>query len=239
VLLTPTADSAVPIDELRLDYLSDGTRTIRGVVTRTITTSDVVEEYFHYVVDAETATFKAVPALSEKRSSFEKEPASPPPNLPPGGGDGCCDSICSGYANAQVIARDPILIELAKTTAIGNWANVDVRLPVPGCKWTKSGSIACEPRNPTPILNTHWFTSTCQKIGPFSSPFYFQETATANYYNWDFLSNNLRTDITQTVTIEFDAPLFTMVWGHQDSGESAITIFGTAGYTIQDTCWMY
>jgi hypothetical protein len=210
VILQAEEGSEVTLDELRIDYLSDGHRSLHG---RTVPTkATVVNESFSYIVNVEGGTYRTL--RLEKGDEVLSESASP--DLPPPG-DGCCANECDGSMAATVTTYDPINCSLTRTTSNGNWHN-HMNIVTQACQWTGSGNGTCWAANPS-CANTHWTKSTCYQNGPNNGPFYFYLKTTGNYYNYDFMNPSLRTDVSQWVALELNFGQPFVEWDQAQWGE--------------------
>ena len=128
---------------------------------------------------------------------------------------------------------DPVYEQLTRTHAGGTWNKVAISET--RCRLIDAGSGGCWAANPS-AFNTHWFASSCSYYDALSTGVDYN--AIGNYYNWDFLLPNLRTDVTQSVRIRLVHGTGVAVsFSHVDSGEASSLIYGSYYQTGTNTCF--
>lgn len=234
VELQPSPDAEVVLPGLRLAYNDDGTVVLSGHGAAKAGTGPAG---FDYSVDKRTGAYstKRIDAdriqklLSESRDPQAKKlSGSPGVPVSPSGPDnqnGVMAAIAPGEYSVYltVVAKDPVFIELARTTTFLQWYTY----PGGSVSWTAyDDSCWC---NPESVVNTHWFTSHCA----YGAPWYEGSSIVCNYneaeyYNWDFVFDSLATYVAQAVEAcgRNDA-YFEYGWDHQDGGEGSSLITGS------------
>lgn len=229
--LTPDPESTTVIPALRLDYLVDGRRALRGVF---ISQRGQEEELVFFRVDPASAIYRTfrpedLPVAGVRELTRHREKAKE--NLVLIQCE-CEEDPCEGSWTASVTTYDPIFLPLTETIGVANWHYVDT----PGvCKLISSGSPVCWAANPS-ALGTHWFNSAC--VGFNAEPFGVDYNTGGTYFNWDFGLNTLRTDVGQTVRIHLQHSIGVITsWSHTDGGEFAALIFGSFYQSGFNTCF--
>jgi hypothetical protein len=247
IQLRPEPTSEVLFEALDLDILTTGHRVLRG---RIVTTASSVDERIYFVADAVAGTYRAtrvermasddMPGLPLSEGS-EPSPATlrpmggaPPPSIPEPGDGGCsCIDRCAGSWSLSISTIDPVYEALTTTTANGSWGVTGSY----SCHWYYNGNGSCSAANPSSI-NTHWYTSGCQQTGPTSSFQNFNIQESGHYYNWDFGSNALITNVDQSVQITLLPDQGVSIgFSHQDSGEYSSFLGGYVAQTGSNNCF--
>lgn len=232
--LQPAPDAEVVLPRLKLIYNIDGTVVLSGHGTAKAGTGPAG---FDYSADKRTGAYstKRISAdrirklLSESRDPRARKLSGTPgiPVTPPGpdNQNGIMAAIAPGQYSVHmtVVAKDPILVELARTTTALQWYTYESG----SVSWSSYDDLCwC---NPESILNTHWHTSYCAYGVPwYEGPSLVCNYNEAEYYNWDFAFDSLATYVAQAVLAcgRNDAH-FEYGWDHQDGGEGSFLITGT------------
>jgi hypothetical protein len=232
--LQPSPDAEVVFPKIKLAYNDDGTVVLSG---RGTAKAGVGPAGFDYSVDKKTGVYSTKRLSVDRMQKLLSESQDPrakklsgTPGVPvrphgPESQNGVTAAVAPGeYAvYLTVVAKDPVFIELARTTTALQW----YVYPVGSVSWTAyDDSCWC---NPESIINTHWYTSYCV----YGAPWYEGSSLVCNYneaeyYNWDFVFDSLSTYVAQVVLAcgRNDA-YFEYGWDHQDGGEGSSLINGT------------
>ncbi|WP_025026866.1 hypothetical protein [Caldalkalibacillus mannanilyticus] len=102
-----------------------------------------------------------------------------------------------GWIEVTAITRDPVLVPLNQTRQRLNWYYDGNRA------WQNSRNGGCTAYAPT-ALGTNWYTSSCQwgSYSVIDGGRTVISNLSAAYYNWDFGSNNKRTDVSHNIYLE-------------------------------------
>jgi hypothetical protein len=140
---------------------------------------------------------------------------------------------CSGSWNATVVTKDPPQYDLTRTSASGSWNKVAISETK--CRLVDTGSGNCWAANPSPV-DTHWFNSSCNTFDALTVG--VDRNTVGSYYNWDFMLDNLQTNVTQSVRIRLVHSIGVVTsWAHSDSGEWSTLIYGSFYEQGSNTCF--
>lgn len=126
-------------------------------------------------------------------------------------------STSTYMGRVAVLTEDPPDWELARTKH--------------GLYWTSDGTtvsyynreLDCWAANPSPI-DTHWYVSSCKytDLKTIDGGRTIVSSASSSYYNYDFMDDSLRTDVTHEISIHgYKSGSFDYYWDFTESGESS------------------
>lgn len=226
VELEPMADAEVIIPGFKAFFLSDGSVTISGKGTARV---GAPIHGFDFEVDLASGTYttrRLDPREIEERKPLQEAFGENRQVEPQ---DGKLKQITAAvtpgtwFGRVRVQTKDPAFIVLTETRTQLTWTVYSGGTVA----WNNYGD-GCWAANPS-SLGTHWFVSYCQHGGPwYPSSTRVCNDNRGNYYNWDFLDNNQRTDASQWAWLcgRNDA-IYDYNWSHNDSGEFSLFIYGS------------
>lgn len=235
--LSPTADSAVVLDDIAVVELEDGTRRLRIAYAM-----EEREARFFAKVDLAARTYttyrsdsSAIPAEVRRRSD-EKAKRNrnrldlttddivydPPPNCGQPGNYpkyDPCESPCSGNSNAVLTFFDGAWNWLTDTEGNLNYR----RFGAFGCRWNSfmNGNCAANSNAGGKV----WYTSSCNIVSGYPFLDGGSGTIEGRYYNTNGGNQSLTTNGRQWLRIDYSAPATWVQYEYSITGE-AYTTFG-------------
>lgn len=183
-VLKPTPDSVVKFDEVKLLRLRSGDFVVHGSGTYRPGQPPI---HVRFTVDPEKGTYKteSLP-IGKELASLISSSHAPRRNILT-----LAATRLDHQATMRIVTEDPIQLNLAVTTNILKWYNYSGQSTV---YWSGSDPSSCW-ANPDTPAGTSWGVQYCRKPSPSYNSSHTEviKYIDAQYYNWDFGSNNLAT----------------------------------------------
>jgi hypothetical protein len=203
----------VILPDFTLIVYEDGTRSVGSSISYTTTSPALA---FDFEVDPDKGTYKTKRLDSDEKILVSSDEQAGIQAVP-------------GFYVWKVLVegKDPAFIIVNRTTNRLEWkVNQD------GTTVLISYVDECYARNPTPVFETHWFTTSCRNDVPFyvsgTNFTRLRNVAEGSYINWDWNDRNLSTTANSRITLTaYNDGTFSNDWLYEDAGEDAILLRGT------------
>ena len=220
VKLQPQPEAEVTIPQLKALFLSDGSVTLSGHGT---VDARAPMHGYDFEVDLTRGTYTTRRLDQREIEERDRLQGSPRKEQPVHRSrEESLEKATVYCARVRVRTEDPAFIDLTETMTRLSWT-----ISSTGALTSTYAADSCWAANPS-SLGTHWYTNYCTYGGLYTSSGRLCNDNRGDYYNYDFVFDDLITTANQYVYVcgRNDAR-YDYSWSHNDAGEGALLIFGS------------